>query len=91
MVVAVPFIISWSLDLFLCCRIACETALKQKYLFEESETEGFFDSASQLEQLNSLDRVFETAAEADTAKEVRNWLSSFSSLLFDKCLPCIWS
>ncbi|XP_024024204.1 E3 ubiquitin-protein ligase CHIP [Morus notabilis] len=55
---------------------ACETALRQKHLLEESEMEGFLDDASisNAEQLRALEKVFQIAAEADTPKEVPDHL-----------------
>lgn len=56
----------------MCFREACETALKEKHLFDSSELEGFLDEIprSNLEQLEALDRVFRIAAEADLPTDV---------------------
>lgn len=61
------------LFLFLCCREACEAALKQKHYLENSEIDGYYDevSISNSKQLKDLDKVFQIVAEADTPKEVR--------------------
>lgn len=66
-----------------CCREACEIALKQKHLLDDSEIERFNNevSVSEIEQLEVLERVFEIAAEADTPQEVRIFLSSSSLFL----------
>ncbi|KAL6214260.1 hypothetical protein ACLB2K_013698 [Fragaria x ananassa] len=53
---------------------ACETALKEKH--DAFQMEGFLDEAgtTHMRQLEALDRVFEKAAEADTASEVPDYL-----------------
>ncbi|KAK6937865.1 hypothetical protein RJ641_031373 [Dillenia turbinata] len=55
---------------------ACEMALKQKHLFDESETDGFVDevSKSNSEQLESLVHVFRKASEDDIPSEVPDYL-----------------
>nr|ACU22780.1 unknown [Glycine max] len=64
---------SWELQ---CLKEACESALKEKYFLDFSQMEGFVDDAttSQSEQLEALERVFNTAAEADTPTEVPDYL-----------------
>lgn len=64
---------SWELQSL---KEACETALKEKHVFNISETEGFVDevSASHLKQLESLEQVFRNAVEADIPSEVPDYL-----------------
>ncbi|KAJ9697462.1 hypothetical protein PVL29_009329 [Vitis rotundifolia] len=64
---------SWELQTL---KEACETALKEKHLFDSSELEGFLDEnhRSNLEQLEALDRVFRIAAEADIPTDVPDYL-----------------
>ncbi|KAG5042823.1 hypothetical protein AAZX31_03G080300 [Glycine max] len=64
---------SWELQ---CLKEACESALKEKHFLDFSQMEGFVDDAttSQSEQLEALERVFNTAAEADTPTEVPDYL-----------------
>lgn len=64
---------SWELQTL---KEACETALKEKHLFDSSELEGFLDEIprSNLEQLEALDRVFRIAAEADMPTDVPDYL-----------------
>ncbi|XP_059594217.1 E3 ubiquitin-protein ligase CHIP isoform X2 [Vitis vinifera] len=64
---------SWELQTL---KEACETALKEKHLFDSSELEGFLDEIprSNLEQLEALDRVFRIAAEADLPTDVPDYL-----------------
>lgn len=65
--------LSWELQSL---KEACETALKEKYASDISDTEGFLDevSASHSKQLESLERLFRNAAEADTPSEVPDYL-----------------
>ncbi|GMN50226.1 hypothetical protein TIFTF001_019380 [Ficus carica] len=55
---------------------ACEAALKQKHYLENSEIDGYYDevSISNSKQLKDLDKVFQIVAEADTPKEVPDYL-----------------
>ena len=62
----------------LCLREACESALKEKHVFDVSEMEGFVDevATTHLQQLETLGAVFSKAAEADVPTEVSGWLPS---------------
>ncbi|KAG4940740.1 hypothetical protein JHK87_044611 [Glycine soja] len=64
---------SWELQSL---KEACESALKEKHFLDYSQMEGFVDDAttSHSEQLEALERVFNTAAEADTPTEVPDYL-----------------
>ncbi|KAM6591890.1 hypothetical protein CsatA_014495 [Cannabis sativa] len=55
---------------------ACEIALKQKYSLDDYETEGFVDKASTtlIDQLKTLESVFQIAQDADTLQEVPDYL-----------------
>lgn len=55
-----------------CLRETCESALKEKHFLDASQMEGFIDEAeiSHLQRLESLERVFNEAAEADMPTEV---------------------
>uniref|UniRef100_A0A7N1A413 E3 ubiquitin-protein ligase CHIP n=1 Tax=Kalanchoe fedtschenkoi TaxID=63787 RepID=A0A7N1A413_KALFE len=54
----------------------CELALKQKHVFDYSDTEGFVDltGKSNQEELEALRQVFIKVAEADTPKEIPDYL-----------------
>lgn len=71
-----------------CLREACESALKEKHFLDYSQMEGFVDDAttSHSEQLEALERVFNTAAEADTPTEVCIWLFFFNSIFIKSFL-----
>lgn len=62
----------------MCFREACETALKEKHLLDDTELEGFTDEVHQsnLEQLEAVSRVFRTAGEADIPTDV-SYLSPY--------------
>ncbi|PON75085.1 Histidine triad (HIT) protein [Parasponia andersonii] len=63
---------SWDLQSL---KEACETALKQKHLLDDSEVDGFNDEGStEIEQLKVLERVFQIAGDADTPQEVPDYL-----------------
>ena len=49
------------------------TALKQKHLLDDFQADGPSEdsNAAHLEQLKAVDRVFESASDADTPTEVR--------------------
>ncbi|KRH07389.1 hypothetical protein GLYMA_16G085300v4 [Glycine max] len=64
---------SWELQSL---KEACESALKEKHFLDYSQMEGFVDDAttSHSEQLEALEKVFNTTAEADTPTEVPDYL-----------------
>lgn len=66
----------------LCCREACETALREKHFLDDSQPEGFLDEAgiSHMKQLEVLRQVFRKAGEADIPAEVR--MCSFHCQLY---------
>lgn len=76
------FVISCFIKLVLCFRQACESALIEKH--DAFQMEGFLDEAgtTHMKQLRALERVFEKAAEADTASEVSTCFSFTSIHLF---------
>ncbi|KAL7172830.1 hypothetical protein ACSBR2_032327 [Camellia fascicularis] len=55
---------------------ACESALKEKHLLDICQMEGFLDEATDAHsaELEALERVFSTAAEADTPTDVPDYL-----------------
>lgn len=62
--------------------------MKEKHFLDYSQMEGFVDDAttSHSEQLEALERVFNTAAEADTPTEVCIWLFFFNSIFIKSFL-----
>ncbi|KAI4356325.1 hypothetical protein L6164_000356 [Bauhinia variegata] len=64
---------SWELQSL---KEACVVALKEKYVLDVSQMEGFVDEAttSHTEQLEALGRVFDKASEADNPTEVPDYL-----------------
>ncbi|KAF7825863.1 E3 ubiquitin-protein ligase CHIP [Senna tora] len=64
---------SWELQSL---KEACESALKEKYVIDISQREGFLDEdpTSHFEQLEALGRVFSKAAEDDVPTEVPDYL-----------------
>ncbi|KAF8412044.1 hypothetical protein HHK36_004604 [Tetracentron sinense] len=64
---------SWGLQSL---KEACEQALKEQYVVDVSQMEGFTDEAenAHMEQLESLSLVFSKAAEADIPSEVPDYL-----------------
>ncbi|XP_028089114.1 E3 ubiquitin-protein ligase CHIP isoform X8 [Camellia sinensis] len=64
---------SWELQSL---KEACESALKEKHLLDICQMEGFLDKATDAHsaELEALERVFSTAAEADTPTDVPDYL-----------------
>ncbi|KAI7982545.1 E3 ubiquitin-protein ligase CHIP [Camellia lanceoleosa] len=64
---------SWELQSL---KEACESALKEKHLLDICQMEGFLDEASDAHsaELEALEQVFSTAAEADTPTDVPDYL-----------------
>ncbi|CAL5424853.1 unnamed protein product [Camellia sinensis] len=64
---------SWELQSL---KEACESALTEKHLLDICQMEGFLDKATDAHsaELEALERVFSTAAEADTPTDVPDYL-----------------
>lgn len=64
---------SWELQSL---KEACEAALREKYLLDSTDTEGFSDETNKKnsEQLEALNGVFRKAAEEDILAEVPDYL-----------------